>query len=115
MNAKSRVSAVIGYIPIIGWLYVFLLQRNDELAKYHAKQSIGMVVFVIAVFVAWAVAAYLIALIPMMAVISMGLFSLVIAFWLYCALLLVGGIIRALRNEMEPLPIFGKWAERLPF
>lgn len=114
MNINSRVSAVIGYIPIIGWIYVLLLRRDDDFARFHAKQSIGLVLFLIAVFVAWVIVAYIIALVPYLAVLSAALFSLVIAFWLYGALMLIAGILQALRSQSDPLPIFGRWAARLP-
>lgn len=110
----ARFSAAIAYIPIIGWLYVFFTQRKSPLALYHLRQSIGLVVFLIAAFVVWAVVAWLLAWIPYMAIVSAALFTLVIVAYLYGVIAWVMGLIKALRSEVTPLPLFGRWADRLP-
>jgi hypothetical protein len=49
-----------------------------------------------------------------MAVISISLFALVIAAYLFGAAAWVMGILNALKRTLTPLPIFGRWANRLP-
>ena len=114
MNDPARISAAIAYIPVLGWLYVFFLQRKNSLAIYHLRQSIGLILFMIAVLAVWAVIAWLLAWIPFMAVLSAALFALVIAAYLYAVLIWVTGLLRALRSQSIPLPVFGHWADRLP-
>ena len=114
MNGEDRVSAVLAYVPVVGWLYVFLLQRKNTLAIYHLRQSIGLFLFLIGTVVAWAVAAWLIAWIPYAAAISAATFTMVILLYLFGAIAWLMGVINALNNKTKPLPAFGRRAERLP-
>jgi len=114
MNNPSRVSAAVAYIPIIGWLYVLFVQRKDALAIFHLRQSIGLFLFLLVVLVGWAVIAWILAWVPYLAVLSASLFALVILAYLYGVIAWVTGLIRALRNQEMPLPVFGNWANRLP-
>jgi uncharacterized membrane protein len=114
MSKASPVPALFAYIPIIGWIYVYLLQRNNPLAIFHLRQSVGLVFFLVITFVIWAVVGYLIALIPYMAVFSVGLFTIVMAFYIFGVVAWVIGIINALNNKSTPLPLLGQWANRLP-
>ena len=114
MNNQSSFPAAIAYIPIIGWLYVYFLQRKDSFAVFHLRQSVGLVLFLIGTLVGWAIAAYLVALIPYMAPFSVALFTIVIAAYLFGAVTWVMGILNALKSKSIPLPLFGQWASRLP-
>jgi len=114
MSGNSRLPAVLAYIPVVGWLYVLIFQRKNMLAMYHLRQSIGLVVFLIASFIGWAMVAWILAWIPYMAVVSIALFSIVIMAWLYGIAVWVMGLMNALRNRLSPLPVFGRWANRLP-
>jgi uncharacterized membrane protein len=106
---------VLAYlVPVIGWLYVFFFQRKNVLAVYHVRQAIGLVLFLIGVVVGWAVIAWVLAWIPYMAVVSVALFALMIAAYLYGVVLWIMGLINALGNRLAPLPLFGRWANRLP-
>lgn len=111
---SSRLAAVIAYVPVIGWLYVFALQRQNPLAMYHLRQSIGMVLFLIAVAVGWALVAWLLAWIPFAFILGIALFALVIAAYFYSVVLLLIGLRNALTAKLTPLPIFGEWASHLP-
>lgn len=114
MNKPSPFPALIAYIPIIGWLYVYLLQRKNSLAVFHLRQSVGLFLFLVATFIIWAVVAYVLAIIPYMAVFSVALFNIVIAFYLFGVVAWIMGILNALKNKSAPLPFFGQWANRLP-
>ena len=114
MSEHSPVPALIAYIPIVGWLYVYFMQRKNPFAVFHLRQSVGLFLFLVGTFVVWAVVAYLIALIPYMAVFSVALFTIVMAFYIFGVVAWVTGIINALNNKSTPLPLFGQWANRLP-
>jgi len=115
MNSSSRVSGILAYVvPVLGWLYVYLFQRQDEFAVFHLKQSVGLGIFLIGTFLLWVVVAWLIALLPYMAVFGITLFTLVIAAYIYGFVLWVKGILNVLRSEMNPLPGIGQRANRLP-
>src|SRR3954468_11410184 len=98
MRNNSPFPALIAYIPIIGWLYVYLLQRKNPLAVYHLRQSVGLVVFLIMSLLVWGVIAYVIAIIPYMAAFSVAGFTVVMAAYLFGAVALIMGILNALKN-----------------
>ncbi len=114
MNNQSPFSAAIAYIPVIGWLYVYLLQRKNPFAVFHLRQSVGLALFLLGTLIGWAIVAYLIALIPYMAAFSVAMFTIVIAAYLFGAVTWVMGILNALKSKSTPLPLFGQWANRLP-
>lgn len=114
MSRLSRLPAALAYLPVIGWLYVFFFQRTNVLALYHLRQAIGLVLFLIGVLAGWAVIGWLLAWIPYMAIISVALFAIVIAAYFYGVVALIMGLLNALSNRLAPLPLFGRWANRLP-
>lgn len=114
MNQLSPLPAALAYLPVLGWLYVFFLQRQNQLAVFHLRQSIGLFLFLLATLLVWAVVAWLLVWIPLMAVVSVALFTLVIAAYLYGFVAWLLGIFNALRSRQTPLPGFGGWASRLP-
>ncbi len=114
-SGTARLSAAAAYlIPVISWLFVYFFQRKNALAMYHLRQSIGLVLFLAATFVGWAVVAWLLAWIPYVAVLSVALFTIVIAAYLYGVVAWILGMVNALKNLSVPLPLFGQWASRLP-
>jgi len=114
MSGTSRVAAVLAYIPIIGWLYVLLLQRKNALAMFHLRQSVGLVVFLVGTLVVWAIIFWLLSWIPYFAVLGIALFTLVMTAYFFGVVALIMGLINALSNKSVPLPLVGQWASRLP-
>jgi uncharacterized membrane protein len=115
MNLSSRVSAILTYVlPVIGWLYVYFFKREDEFAVFHLKQSIGLIIFLIGTFLLWAITAWILALVPYMAVFSVALFTMVIVAYIFGFIVWVTGILHVLRNQMIPLTGIGNRANRLP-
>jgi uncharacterized membrane protein len=101
-------------IPVVGWLYVLFVERKNPFALYHLRQAIGLVVFLVAVLVGWAVVAWVLAWVPYAAVLSIALFSIVVAAYLYGMVAWIVGLVNALAGRSLPLPLFGEWASRLP-
>lgn len=116
MNHSGRVPAFLAYLlPVVGWLYALSAHRKNTFVVFHAKQAIGLVLFLIAVFVGWAVIGYVIAMVPYMAIVSALLFSLVIAALIFGVVVWIIGMVNALRGHIAYLPIFGHKANKLPF
>lgn len=113
MNGGARLGAAVAYVPVIGWLYVYVFRREDELAMYHLWQAVGLVLFLIGSLLGWAVLAWLLAWLPYMGALGIALFTLVIAAYLFGIIGWVIGIINALRGQMAPVPGIGHRAERL--
>jgi uncharacterized membrane protein len=110
MDSSTRVSAAIAYLPVIGWLYVLLAQRQNAFAMFHLRQAIGLVIFLIGVPVGWAVITWLLAWIPFGFLIGNALFALVAVAIVFSLIAWVAGIVNALRGRADFLPIFGRLA-----
>ena len=116
MKAPKRYLAFLAYaVPVLGWLYVLLFQREEKLAVYHAKQSLVLTITAVLAPVVWAIAAWILALVPLLgSVTAAALFALVILIDICLAVTWVIGMIYALQAKMKPVPVFGGWAEKIP-
>lgn len=114
MNNSQQFSAVIAYIPVIGWLYVLFAQRRSELAVFHLRQSIGLVIGMVFSVLAWGVVTWVLTWIPFGNVIGIALFTLVITVWIVAVIALVIGLVNAARGRMDQLPFFGGFAKWVP-
>ena len=115
MNAPKRQFAFFAYlVPVLGWLYVLLFERKDEFAVYHAKQSMTLTITAIAAPLIWVIAAWVLAWVPLMgSVLAASLFALVVLTYLFLAVVWIVGMINALTARAKPLPVVGRWAERI--
>lgn len=113
METSTRISAALAYIPIIGWVYVLFFQQENELARFHLRQSIGVVLFWFAAFVAWAAVTWALSWIPFGFLIGVVLFTMVITSIVVGVIAWIMGILYALRGRVAYLPIFGKAASRI--
>ena len=104
MDNSQRISAVIAYIPVIGWLYVLFAQRRSEFAMFHLRQSIGLVIGALGILLAWAVFAWVLDWIPFGDVFGIASFTLVITVWIVALIALVIGLVNAARGLIKPLP-----------
>lgn len=112
--SESRLPAVMAYIPVLGWLYVYFLARENVPAMFHLRQSIGLFLFLAGVLVGWAVIAWLLTWIPLMMTVAMALFSVVMAACFFGVIAWIMGFANALGKRDNSLPVFGRWASRLP-
>lgn len=116
MSEQKRTLAFVAYLlSILGWLYVLLFRRKDRLAVYHAKQSLGLTLVALAAPAAWALGAWLLSWIPLAGpLIAAIAFSLVILTYLFLGAAWVTGMVNALQGKTKPLPLLGRWMERMP-
>lgn len=115
METTNRIPAFLAYfLLIVGCLYVFIFQRQDEFAMYHAKQSLLIMLTALVTPVVWAIATWLISWLPFGFVLAVALFTLVIATYIYLAVLWLVGIIYVSQTKTKPLPIIGDWAKWIP-
>ena len=114
MDTVTKISAVIAYIPVVGWLYGLLLARKSEFVHFHAKQSLGLFLFLAVTLLVWTVVTWVISWLPYGFLLGIALFALVTAAALYAVIALLLGLSNAARGRVALLPIFGRQANRLP-
>ncbi len=114
---RSRIDAFLSYLLVlIGSAYVLIFNRRDNFARYHANQSLGLLLFCVGVFGGWVVIAWVVALIPVAGpALAVSLFALVIAAWIFAVVAWINGMVNALNGVVSPLPMIGRWIEGLPF
>jgi uncharacterized membrane protein len=101
----NRTMAIVAYITIIGWVVAYLSYRKSDdkspLVKYHLTQSIGIILFSIALSI---VSGVLVGILPALATVFylISLLPLV---------LMLMGIITASNEAQRPIPVIGKLVE----
>ncbi|MBN1644626.1 DUF4870 domain-containing protein [Candidatus Woesearchaeota archaeon] len=103
----SKLWAFLAYfLGIIGFILVLVLKKDDRFAMYHAKQSLVLFLFSIALYVIAMI------LTPIMFLYVFYLFwviyILIFVFWII-------GIVNAVTGKTKPLPLIGGLAEKLKF
>lgn len=94
LSVKRKLQALLSYFPIL-FFFPLILLRKDDFVHYHAKQ--GVVLFVILVLIIFS-------------------FWLPVVSWVFLLaylVIFVTGAINVLTGKMEPIPVFGRIAERL--
>jgi uncharacterized membrane protein len=116
MERSNRLPAFLAYLLLVfGCLYVFMFQRRNHLAMFHAKQSLAIVLTALIVPLIWGAVAWILVWLPFGFLLAMALFSLVIAAYIYLVGLWLLGIVYVSQNKIHSLPVIGSWAKRLPF
>jgi uncharacterized membrane protein len=97
VSSNAQLIAIVSYLTLIGWIISFVLYQNDksELAIYHIRQSLGILILGI---VGWVV--FWIPIIGWAA----GIFLFVL--WLM-------GLIYAAQGEARPVPLLGNFMQDL--
>ncbi|MCY4466798.1 MAG: hypothetical protein OXE46_14805 [Chloroflexi bacterium] len=103
----SRLLAALAYVlPLLGGLLGLALDRGNPLTRLHAAQSIGALLTLALSLVAWAVAGFVLAQVPVIGpIFSISLFSLVIAMAIFLAVNWIVSLWFALRGEERTIPL----------
>ncbi|WP_411768915.1 DUF4870 domain-containing protein [Winogradskyella sp. A3E31] len=95
-TSEGKTTAIIAYITIFGLIIAFIMNndKNNPFAKYHIKQSLGLIL------VAFALGA--VGLVPILGWIInlVGIFVLTYM-WIM-------GLINAINEKQKPVPILGE-------
>lgn len=93
MNTDPKTIAIISYLTLIGWIIAMVLHSNNksELAAFHLRQSLGLMITAIVLSVIPLIG-YLLAL-------------AMLALW-------VLGLISAINAEQKPLPLVGDFYQQ---
>ena len=111
----NRFPAFLAYLLLIfGCLYVFMFQRKDAFAVYHAKQSLLIMLTALAAPVVWAVVIWLLSWLPFGFLVGTTLFSLVIVTYISLVVIWLLGMVYVSQTKTKPLPIINFWARWIP-
>lgn len=100
MKQKNTGMAIVAYI--IFFVPLLTDAKNDKFVKYHVRQGLM-------IFIAWFVLSILgwIIYIPILTGLIMIILRLVML------ILMIIGIMNAAQGKKEPLPLIGKWGEKI--
>ncbi|MCY4146105.1 MAG: hypothetical protein OXE95_04245 [Chloroflexi bacterium] len=114
-NEGSRLLAALAYaLPLLGGLLGLAIDRDNSLTRLHATQSLGALLTLALSLVVWAAAGFALALVPVIGpIVSISLFSLVIALAIFLAANWVISLWFALRGEERTIPLANRLALRL--
>ena len=116
MSFSDRITAFLAYLfSIVGWIYAIIVGRKSSFVIFHLKQSISIFLFVVEISLGWVIVAWILTWIPLAGVLtSVIMFPLVIAAYFAAVVLLISGMVNALRGKITPLPFVGNLSKRLP-
>jgi uncharacterized membrane protein len=110
----KRFPALLAYLlPVVGWIYILIFERKSVFVMFHLKQALGLFGFLLSVATGWVILAWLIAMIPYGFILSVSLFTLVIAALIFGVVAWISGVINVLRGKVTFLPLVGRKAYRL--
>ena len=115
VEKSNRALALLNYLlPVIVPIYVLSLRRQDTLVRYHAFQSLALVLAAVVAPVVWMIVAWVLTWIPLAGpLLAAASFALVLATYIVIVVGWVTGIVAASQARIRPVPVFGGWGERL--
>ena len=98
---NSKVTSIVSYFSLIGWLIAFFAGTKDEKSVYHLRQSFGLIVANFVLVVLYRILARVSESLGFV----VGLLALVLfVFWII-------GLINAINQNQKPIPLIGKYFE----
>lgn len=101
---SSKVTSVLSYFGLIGWLIAFFAGTKDDKSIY-LKQGFGLILLSIVFGI----------VIQILVRISTSLALVGTVLWIVLLVLFILGLINAIKEEKKPLPIVGKSFEGFSF
>ena len=102
---SSKVTSILSYFGLIGWLIAFFAGTKDDKSIYHLRQGFGLflITFVFSI------------VIQILLRVSESLALVGTVLWIVLLVLFIFGLINAIKEENKPLPIVGKSFESFDF
>lgn len=96
-GTDAKTIAIIAYLTIIGLMVAFILNKDkqDSFASFHIKQSLGLVLLSLCLFI--------IGMIPILGWILSFIGSVLLLY------LWIMGLIAAINNQSKPVPLLGDY------
>jgi len=99
---EGKGLAWLSYLGIL-LLIPLLVNKDNEYSKFHVKQGIVLLI----TWIISSVASIILGFIPIIGWIISA------AIWIFLFVVMIMGIIKALGGKTEPLPVIGKYAEKI--
>lgn len=119
VNAESKpldngvVCAILCYFLVgIIWYFADENMKKNELARYHAKQGLVLLIASIAVSILFGIIWAIFVFIPMLWFLITAISWIV---WLFFFVVWIFGIVYAATGKLKPMPIIGKFGEKFKF
>ena len=97
---EGKTTAIVAYLTIIGLIIAFVLnnEKNNEFAKFHIRQSLGIMLTGLALG--------MIGIIPILGwIISIAGFIFVVFLW-------ISGLLNALNGKESAVPVMGEYYKK---
>ena len=114
-DSDGRAFAALAYIvPLLGGIIALIADGRNHLTRVHAQQSIAALLTLVLSFIVWGAVGYIIGLVPLVGpIITISLFSLVIAMAVFLVVNWLISFLRALRGEERTIPVANRLAVRV--
>lgn len=117
-NSPEKIMCVAAYIfGLPGALFVRLAGKKSGFCLHHARRSLELFLFMVFLIIAWYVITYILILFPYIGFpVAMAVFGIVVAAFIFCLILSIMGMVKALRRETVVFPLVSSVAGRIePF
>jgi uncharacterized membrane protein len=111
----ERILAVIAYLfGLPGIIAAAILGRKSRFCLHHVRRSLELVLFLAFLFGVWFVVLYLLILIPYAGFsLAISLFGIVVAGVVFCFVLGIMGLVKALKGDKVLFPLVSASLERM--
>jgi uncharacterized membrane protein len=112
---SERILALIAYLfGLPGAIIAGILGRKSRFCLHHVRRSLELFLFLAFLFCVWFALLYLLILIPYAGFpLAIGIFGIVVAGAVFCFVLSIRGLIKALKGERVLFPLFSSLPERV--
>lgn len=102
---SNKAIGIVAYITIIGWIIAFVIHKGKDdksaMAGYHIEQSLGLILVAIGLMIIGNILGAIAGVFSLlMMLVNIGL----IVLWVF-------GLINAVNEKREPIPLIGKFFE----
>jgi uncharacterized membrane protein len=115
---SEKILCLIAYVfSLPGVLITRLAGKKSSLCLHHARRSLELFMFMAFLMISWYIVTYILLVIPYAGFpLAMALFGIVVAAWVFCLVLCIMGIVKALREQTLVFPFVSSFMNKFnPF
>jgi uncharacterized membrane protein len=102
--SEDKTVAILSYITLLGFIAAMIIHSSKKtaLGAFHLRQTLGFFLTVIA----FSIGQFVLLIIPILGWLAVP------AIWITLFVLLIVGLISAIKGEMKPMPILGSYYQK---